>query len=596
MELDTIQTYAYDLRTKHAARDEMLGNMTDMYKLKWSEKEDLERKFAHMKVSLSPTPRNKTKSMVRLMTATKPLPNVPEDLQAKIGPDIGNKIERWADIVLRQSSRVRGNPFEVDVVTSAVLYDEFFISVNSTAAMAQMEGSKATKRRNLDVYRKTPFLFSVHNPIGCYSDHDGIGMTAFARVTEMSPAQIISKYGDAGKAAIDGAVNNKANATNVLGSYKVWTIWTLDWYACWIEGSKTAIKSGPHDMPVIPAVHVIVEGSRDLFDKPEDQREPFLYTLWSSGLWHRENLYLSGMATTAAMALWPQIMFTSDQRKYPDMDMSVPFGVFHLEPGENMQTWSRNLIDPSLQGLWTETQRLSTDSTLYDQAAGAPVGPGASYSETALLNQAGRLPLVGPQRKSGWGMGEALRIGLILYKDEGSWPNTDYEDILDPAEIPDSIEITCDLDVALPQDKLGMANVFNILNDKMPQEWLIENVLGEKNPQNIIRKLMDERAQMVLFQMWVQDKQFKFQAQQQMQMAAMQQQMAPPEQAAAPQAAPQGGAPGGMPPIPPELFAQLQATQGPPSPGLQGLPPEMLQGGQIMPPDQEPTGEEPPLL
>jgi len=561
-DLTELQDYARDLQATYGERDALLEDMKAMYLLIWDEQSDLEAKFNHMHVTLSPDARNKIRTAVRLMTATEPQINVPKELQREIGPDVGDRIEQMAAIMLRQSDRIRGNPVAYDAVLSGLLFDEIHISVNDTAVLASQgeSGSKARQARYQRIQDLTPFILDVHSPQGCYADHDALGLTAWARVVKMTRGSIISRYGSKGEAAIGGLGARQSS----MEQLDVWAMWTLDDYACWIDGSKEPIHNEKHGLPFIPVAVHTVEGSRAMFADAAEQREPFLYTLWKSGLWKRANLYLSAMATNAASALWPQLAFISQEREAPDMDLSVPWGVFHLYPNEDLRTWNKNLIDPALVNLYQQTQALSTASTLYDQVAGAPLGPGASYSETALLNQAGRLPLVGIQRKAGWALGDALRMAFLLMKDGGGkysgGGRAVYAEIK-AADIPDSLEVEVSMDVALPQDRLQLANIIAQLKGILPTEWLLEHVLQVRQPAQLIEQAMSEQATMALWQAEMQRR--------------VQEYMQPQIPAQA----------GGMPGMPPGMMPPMDGmneTMSNPMAGMPGgLPPEMgMMGGQ----------------
>lgn len=562
-----IQAYAQDLAQEHGERDTLLREMEKIYLLEWGEQKKLEQQFAHMYITKSPAARNAIKTAVRLMTASYPNFNVPRELQDDIGADVADGIEKMAAVMVRASDRILGQPLHFDATTSGLLYDEIHISVNNTADLLEYAngGSKAQIARVKRIADMTPFLFKVHNPIGCYPDFDYMGLRAWARKVSMNKGEILDRFGAAGQQALSDAVNKGA-----LDTYDVWTYWDVEYYACWLDGSSTPIHFEPHGLPIIPVSVHYVEGSR-LFSDLSDQREPFLYTLWASGLWNRQNLLLSAMYTTGGMALWPQLVYSGPEGTEPQIDLSNPFGYITVPPGTSLDTWRKNLIDPALPQLWQLSEQLGTESTIYKQVAGGGLGAGDTFSAISLLNQSGRLPLVSVQRKAGWAIGDALKIAFAIMREEGGkWhgKNTGVYAEVKAAEIPETLEIEVTLDASLPQDKLQQANIFNILQGKLPQEWLMENILNVRQPGELTKQLMAEQATAMEFQAYLQQKMAEKQAQAQAMQAQMQQlQSGPTETMSNPM---QGG-------LPPEMMAG--GTQGPR--GATGTPEEGMYASEL---------------
>lgn len=336
-----IQTYAQDLAQDHSERDTLLREMEKIYLLEWSEQKKLEQQFAHMYITKSPAARNAIKTAVRLMTASYPNYNVPKELQDDIGADVGDAIEKMCGVMMRASDRVLGQPLHLDACTSGLLYDEIHISVNSTAELVEYAkgGSKAQVARVQRIADATPFLFKVHNPVGCYADHDYMGLRAWARKVSVSKGEILDRYGKDGQRALDARSSKSA-----LDEYDLWTYWDLEHYACWLDGSSEAIHFEPHGLSVIPVSVHSVEGSR-LFADLKDQREPFLYTLFESGLWNLQNLLLSAMYTSGGAALWPQLVYSGPEGTEPQIDLRNPFGVIVIPQGTSLDTWRKNIIE-----------------------------------------------------------------------------------------------------------------------------------------------------------------------------------------------------------------------------------------------------------
>jgi hypothetical protein len=245
------------------------------------------------------------------------------------------------------------------------------------------------------------------------------------------------------------------------------------------------------------------------------------------------------------------------------------------------------LIDPSVrEGLQLATQKVQ-ESTLYPQALGAPVEGDSTFSELALLSQSGRLPLVGTQRRGGWGLGQVMEMCLSWMKLEGGKAKAQGID-LKASDIPEYVQVDCKLDVKLPQDKLQQANIAQMItngeNPLVSNEWARREILNVGQSGDMDRQIWTEKASTMMFQMFMQQQmqQAQMQAQQAQQQAMMAQQQQPQPGQMPPgmsqgmppgmqQGAPQGQMPmGAGPQMSPE---QAQMIQG-------GLPPEM---GGMMP-------------
>lgn len=566
MKLSEIQAYCLELKDAHAERDALLDEMQRMYTMEWEGKEQMRQWFASMKIVISPEPRNAIKAALRLMTATDPIISIPLDHNSQ-PQAAADRLERMGEIMLRASDRIRGNPCHLETVLSGLLYDEMHILVSSTATLAEYAKGKANKARAERVSRMTPYLFSVQDPHGCYSDRDELGLRAWARCATMKRGAVADIYGAKGEKALASMPEGRTR----LDEVDVWTYYDLEYYACWIDGGSVPIHLEEHGLPVIPVAVHKVEGSR-LFSDIADQSEPFLKTLYQSGLWQQQNTLLSAMYTSASIGLWPLMEYEGPAGTTPYIDTTTPLGFIQHDPGTKLQPWRKELVDPQMVALWQQAQALSEQSTIYKTVAGQPLGSGATFSETALLNQAGRLPLVGVQRKAGWALGDALRIAYMLMRSGDGEYTAAYRDktaTIKALDIPETLEVECSVEMNLPQDKLQASNIAKTLRGLVPDEWIIENILGERQPDEMMRQVMVEQAVQALWATTLQGKVAQAQQMQQMQAQAQMQPPAPPMQ---------------QPPLMPQGMPQGMPMGGPPqntNPMTGGLPPEMaMMGGQ----------------
>ena len=180
-------------------------------------------------------------------------------------------------------------------------------------------------------------------------------------------------------------------------------------------------KQEAHELPFIPVVSQIVEGST-LFDGLSYyQQEPFLFTLSKTNLLERQNLILTTLYTMMfAIGANPMFAdFTMNPEDAPEPDFTEPGGTIHYHRGDSREVMAKSVIDPSLMQGWQISQDLEAQSTIYKQTLGEPLNSNAPYSMVALLSQSGRLPLEAAQRKSGWAIAEACEIVLKWMKHEG---------------------------------------------------------------------------------------------------------------------------------------------------------------------------------
>lgn len=552
-----LRDYADHMRTLSGDRDTMLDRMRDIYMLKDADADKLKEKFANILVTISPDPANAVDTAVRLMTANEPDFSVPADLHADMDADAADRIEKLAGVVMRASDRVRGAPVCVDGARSGLLYDEIILSVNDTDDMTRDAGdtSKAAKKRLDRAAGRSPFLLDVVDPHGCYYDVDHLGLRAFARLQTMTGQQIIETWGDDGRNAISQSDVGKARKTE----YQVWQVWDLANYTAYIDGGSTPIIMEPHELPFIPWVVRKVEGTR-LFPDREDQSRPFLYSLDKSGLWKRQNMALSAVFSRVQTRMWATLIYNADlEDEDPYVDMTAPINFVRVPRENKLTPFPSDPAENELKAAYQLTRELTEQSTLYRQVAGQALGPNATYSETALLQQAGRLPLTAVKRALEWALGDALALCFLWLKEPGGRRKRGNFQKLKAADIPDDLEIEARLQLALPQDRLQQANIFNVLKDRVPLEYLYENILNIRQPGEVTKNLWRERITDAL-------------AGAQLQQIVQQASAAQPPPPAMPQQAPPPDMGMGMGGLPPEMMAG--GMQGPETPAFeQGMVP-----------------------
>lgn len=553
------QQHGDDLEGRFADRNSMFEKMEDMYLLKapslptenW------------IKQTVSPSARNALLGAVRLMTAVDPIWSVPTGMSPE-EQDKASKVEQIARAIWVGAGRAARKPIHADIVLSALMYGEVQMAVNLTADLVAA-ATEDNKDRMGHVAAQTPVLFDVINPRLGYPEFDRAGLSAYYSAQEIRVSDVIARYGQDAAAQLS---DRQAWETVTHCEY-----WDAKMHYIWLKELQNPLVELEHGLPCIPVVCQVIEGGSLFGREGQLDRQPFLYGLWKSGLWERETLALTVMYSLIfAVGANPQWVYRRNDtnKQAPVVDYSVPGGQLVLDAGEGYEPLAKQVLDPSLlQGL-TTAQSLGVESTIYQQALGAsPTHSGASFSEIALLSQAGRLPLVSAQRMGSFAIGEAMRVAFKLLKTAGGKASAWGEkgDVsFKAADLPDRPNIEARLEVSLPQDDRQNALIALQMTQGdsplMSKARAREEYLGIGQPDQEEKAIWTEKAQQAQLQMMVQQEIEKAQMQAQQQMMGGQ----------------QPGQPGGMPP-------QQMAQPGMPP---QGMPPDMGQlqqtgAGQGMP-------------
>lgn len=507
-EFRNIQAHGVHLRQSYQGRNKILNEMEDMFLMRWRRGDKMRRANSKMRVTVSPDARNAALGAVRLLTAADPLISVPVDQNDADAVQVGEKIEVFGKALWGAAGRVAGNPIHYDLVLSAILFGQMEVGITSTADLvaAAAGGSKASMRQAEEVAKRTPYLFDVFDPRQCFPERNNLGVRAYYRETKRSVLEIRDEWGD----ACGGMFTEKEAGYNEWVTFCDY--WTYGEHVVWIAGKERPLLMEEHDLPFIPYVSHWVEGSTRLFEDEATagrdvqylqatQVQPFLYTLFKSGLWDNRTLALSVLYTNIfGIGSFPMFTHTRSVPDQPmNLDFNTPGGVVHLNPGEKVEPFIRQTVDPAIvQGLQLAEQQ-GEESTLYKTALGSPVGSD-TYSTVALLNQAGRLPLVTAQRKASWVVGECIEKAVLWVKLGGgnSVRYGEFAGELMADDVPDRLQVEAKLDIALPQDKLQRTNtalaVVGGENPLASKRWARENILNIPQSDKMDEEVWEEKA------------------------------------------------------------------------------------------------------
>ena len=541
----------------------------------------------HIKQTISPSARNAALGAVRLLTAAEPKWTVKYDKNDTGAESISNKLERFAAAVWQGAGRIAGAPLHHNIAMSAIIYGEVDIGVIATAELmtALAGGDKIRAER---ASRMTPLLFDVYNPMTCYPDFDNMGLRAHYIKRTMDVGGVIARWGE--EALIKGAKKE----LNLYETVTYHEYWDAEYHAAWVDSADLCCV--PHKLGFIPVSSVITEGSSLWDGTTYNSRQPFLYTLSKSNIWKRENMTLTAIYTWInAIGGNPKFAYkrASPDKENIQVNWNNPEAIL-LDQGEEYGPVNKQVVDPSLNLGYDMARTIDTQSTIYPQTLGEPLGANAPFSMVSLLNQSGRLPLVPYQRMCSFVTGDIMTKGIELLRTVkgGSFTmanagNKGSDLVLEKGDLPEHVIIEGDYDIAMPQDQrqnVALATQATqgdvpLLSMRHARETFM-NVGQSKDMEVEIEQERFNRTQMQLrLQAMVQQAQMEQQiAQQQAMMAAQggQPPQGPPQGQPMPPGAEQG--------IPPEMLAQLsQANQGA-QPGLEGLPMAAPMPGQGEPP------------
>ncbi len=617
--LQDAKAHGLELASEYTKLHDLQKKMDEMIFMDWKGKPN----NPNLKFTVSPEPRNQFLGALRLLTATDPIINVPTDKNDRVATEKADEIEHLCNAILYQSGRIMQKPVHYDLVSSLLRYGQFHLAIIDTDDLLNIyknrskSVSKATRIRYEHISKATPYLFQPIDPKSASAEFDDFGLRAYYREVETTYAFLVGKFG-----TLPEWEHKKPTDVAIYHDY-----WNLDVHYAWVDDMSEPLigydNDGKHNMPCIPIVVQGGEGSK-LNGNPEEEYQPFLYTVEKGELWDRHNLELSALFTNM-FAVASNATFLH-KRSTPDtkieIDWSVPGGVAHLEPGDDLVPAARDVFNKDMMYGLDVINNLMEQSTMYKQALGGPVAANQAYSTVALLSQSGRLPLVATQRTGGWGIGTALELMFTMIKDSGKKRTVLSKEgklNIDPIEIPDSLIIDVSLDMTLPQDKLQQANTAAMMVDKglASLSWIRENVLQIGQSKDMDNQIMQEQFErqmiteyftkameneirkQVMQEMQAQQQMAMAQQQQQMAMAQQQPQVSPEQQAfeqqqmaAYAQELQQRLAQQSQP-AQPDMLEQLQALAGQGGMGNQQFNPAMGGLSQITAGAVPGTGEQP---
>lgn len=507
-----VQQKASDLETLYRDRNTMFDDIEQMFLMNWTgpQVDDGE-----LKLTISPSARNAALGAIRILTAADPIWTVQWEINDEEAREQSEIVEKFANALWFASGRIRQRPIHYDGVTSAVLFGEVHLGMSLSddlTALAENVNESAALRlkRSLST---TPLLFEIFDPRTGYPEYDSYGLSSYVRKVKARAGEVLDKWGETAIAA--GLDPEQRNA-----DIEYWDYWDYVYHVVWVSGTTEPLYNGKHGLGTIPVVCYITDGSL-IHSNETNRRQPFLYALLKSNLWERENLSLTFIHDNIAkMGLTPTYRHKkADENDEIYINTSVQGGVISSR-GE-FSPIPKNLIDPAVKEALEMDSEIITQSTLFKQALGQPVGANTPFSAVSLLNQTGRLPLVAIQRLCSEAFGKAMETAFFILREKGGKAKASgKEGILTLSarqDIPEDLVVQAKLDLSLPTDdqQNAMVALQLVQSGLVTKRYARENFIGVGQSKDMEQQIFDEKMDELMFAMEAQKEQARLAAQMQ---------------------------------------------------------------------------------
>lgn len=501
---EEIKQHANDIKSSYSKRNKEFEEYENMYLMEATESN---KGNETVKVTVSPTAHNKVTGAKRLLQSQKVRFDCHSNIATKAELD---RLEALIDKWWRQMFSVNGKPIMNEIVHSAALYSDVHIGMTF---LEDYKKYNPDDKRIARLERRTPILFEVWNPRFGYAERDALGLSAYYQELKVPFHYIKNTYGSLVKDT------NRKDSSNVT----LHRFWDLENYCFWYEDEL--LDCGPHELPCIPISVTSTEGS-ELFEDQEDKYEPLLFSLKRSSLWQRENLALTVLYTNAAaIAFTPSFKWKTDSNEplVTQIDDGVQY--YRLNKGDDVEALTnKGVFTREISDIMSLTSDLIDSSTVYDTAFGTS-GGSSSFSESTLLAQSARLPLVPIQRNVGMAIGDIVQTALDIMRERGI--DFKYGDVdIKAKDLPEDLTVDAALDVILPQERTQLAATAATIqaNGLASKEWVRSEVMGISNNDQMEKQIAQEKVADALSEYYMQKMVQELQSQDQMEQQVQQQQ------------------------------------------------------------------------
>ena len=477
--------HAQDLKATYVQRDKDFEEYERMYLMKFPDNAQFSdyKNNAACRPTLSPSARNKIDGALRLLLSQQPIFHA-ETQDEDYDDEKIEAIEESLSKCWSLSGNTGGRQTHYNMMLSALLYDEMHTAITPTIELANKNKKDMRIKRLAD---RTPLLIESWNPKNGYPEFDTFGLCFYYRETQEDWRSVKNKYAD----ILDGKFEDKR-----YGNATVSIAYDLEYFGVWID--RQCVYLEEHGLSAIPVDVTLVNGST-FFGKPEEQRQPMLYPILKSKLWERESAILTVMYTQMfAIGLTPLMVYRTQNGDSLDLQMDNlhGFSLATLKAGESLDVISsKGVLPQEVQAVMQQTNDLIDSSTIYDAAFGEKNNGASTFSETSLLAQSARLPLIGPQRMGGFGISAVMELALMTLREKHINFNKNGIN-LKGSELPDDLKVTVSLDVILPHERLQSATIAKAMVDNrfISKEYAQNVILGVTDTNKQDKQIYEELA------------------------------------------------------------------------------------------------------
>lgn len=424
------------------------------------------------KITPSPSARNEVTGVSRLVNTSEMHVEVVENNQSSKNSD---KIERGLKRIVEVSGEGRKSRILSDAALATSLYGPviLFAEIMEDKLLAAKGGKPFIMHHLEKQAKKSPAKIDVLNAEECSFRHvDGM-CVLFQRKYKLKGSQVEVRF---------GKLEGKAISRN--NDYIVRDIFTPEYRVIEVEGYGT-VMAMEHKIGCIP-VGIGYSGGSELFYKPEEQINPFLYAKMKAELWERETSAYTTIFTNMNTRglLGPMIYVDGTD----DLSIDYKGGIRVMRGMGKATPIDDKVIDPVVFDVLKLIDDLNGQSTIYRQTLGENINAG-TFSGLAMLSSSGKLPLVDSTRALEQAFSEIFDVILYRIKEGG----IDHP-VLKAADIPENYELKVTFKPDLPQDELRNAQIATQLKGLVSSEWIQSNTLGIEDSNAMRKQIFKEQV------------------------------------------------------------------------------------------------------